>query len=167
MTTLNNLTFDELLGYTAGETEKWRQWLATQAPEVLEIPAGTGRTATVRGLIHHIIVVERRYTDRLRGEPVSKYEDIPADPIEKTFEVWVETRRRLKEWLATATDAQLSEMLEFQTLTAGTQKASARKVVVHALLHGLRHWAQLATIVREHGHPTDWFHDILMSDALN
>jgi uncharacterized damage-inducible protein DinB len=57
-------------------------------------------------------------------------------------------------------------MLEFQTLTAGTQKASARKVILHAMLHGLRHWAQLATIVREHGHATDWFHDILMSDAL-
>src|SRR6478672_4331949 len=101
---LRSLTFDELLAYTAGETEKWRRWLAEQPASVLEIPVSTGRTATVRGLIHHIIVVERRYTDRLRGEPISNFDDIPRAPTEKTFEVWEDARRRLKEWLMTATD---------------------------------------------------------------
>ena len=160
------ITFRELLRYTESETHRWRDWLATQPAAVLDLPAGTGRTATVRGLIHHIIVVERRYVDRLRGEPVVSYDDVPKEPIEATFAVFDDARRRLDRWLGSATDEQLAEVLEFQTLTAGTQRATARKVVTHLMLHGVRHWAQLATIVRQGGYDTGWFHDILLNDAM-
>lgn len=160
------LTFRELLDYTRAETEHWRRWLAAQPPEVLDLPAGTGRTATVRGLVHHIIVVERRYTDRLRGEPVSNYADVPSEPLDAMFVSFTDTRARLEQWLQSAADSDLAKVLEFQTLSAGTQSASARKVAVHLLLHGVRHWAQLATTLRQQGHATDWPHDILMSDAL-
>ncbi len=160
------LTFRELLDYTRAETEHWHRWLAAQPPEVLDLPAGTGRTATVRGLVHHIIVVERRYTDRLRGEPVSNYADVPSEPLDTMFASFTDTRARLEQWLQSAADSDLAKVLEFQTLSAGTQSASARKVAVHLLLHGVRHWAQLATTLRQQGHATDWPHDILMSDAL-
>jgi uncharacterized damage-inducible protein DinB len=33
-------------------------------------------------------------------------------------------------------------------------------------MHGIRHWAQLATLLRQAGYKTDWSHDLLMSDAL-
>ena len=160
------LRFTELLEYTEAETDHWRRWISTQPPEVLDLPIGTGRTATVRGLIHHIIVVESRYINRLRGEPVMEYTSVPADPIETTFDVFTAARRKLDEWLASATEADLAKRLEFQTISAGMQHASARKVLAHLLIHGMRHWAQIATVVRAHGYPTDWFHDILMSDAL-
>jgi uncharacterized damage-inducible protein DinB len=159
------LTFRELLDYTRAETERWQAWLAAQPTEVLELPAGTGRTATVRGLIHHIIVVERRYTDRLRGEPVTNYADVPSD-LDPMFATFADTRAMLEQWLQSASDADLAERLEFQTLSAGTLTGSARKIVVHLLLHGMRHWAQLAMTLRQQGHATDWPHDILMSDAL-
>jgi len=161
-----SLTLRELLDYTRVETEHWHRWLAAQPPEVLGLPVGEGRTATVRGLIHHIIVVERRYTDRLRGEPVSRYEDVPSEPLDALFAVFADTRARLDEWPASATDADLARRMEFQTISAGALTGSARKVIVHLLLHGIRHWAQLATTLRQQGYATDWSHDILMSDAL-
>jgi uncharacterized damage-inducible protein DinB len=34
------------------------------------------------------------------------------------------------------------------------------------MIHGIRHWAQIATVLRQRGYPTQWFHDILLSDAL-
>jgi len=160
------LTIRELLDYTAAETRHWHRWLAAQSPGVLDLPVGTGRTATVRGLIHHTLVVERRYTDRLRGEPVTTYESVPNDTLGALFATFEDTRARLDEWLASASDADLAQRLEFQTLSAGTLTGSARKVLVHLLLHGVRHWAQLATALRQQGHATDWSHDILMSDAL-
>jgi uncharacterized damage-inducible protein DinB len=161
------LTLRELLDYTRAETEHWHRWLAAQPPEVLDLPVGAGRTATSRGLIHHIIVVERRYTDRLRGEPVTNYDDVPAEPLDALFAAFSDARTRLDEWLASASDADLSRRMEFQTISAGTLSASARKIVVHLLLHGVRHWAQLATALRQQGYATDWPHDILMSDALD
>lgn len=160
------LSFRELLDYTRVESERWHRWLAAQPSGVLDLPVGVGRTATARGLIHHIILVERRYTDRLRGEPITTYESVPNDSLDTLFGVFADTRTRLDEWLATATDADLARRLEFQTLSAGTLTASAHKIVVHLLLHGVRHWAQLATALRQQGHATDWPHDILMSDAL-
>jgi uncharacterized damage-inducible protein DinB len=160
------LTIRELLDYTAAETRRWQRWLAAQPAEVLDLPIGAGRTATARGLIHHTIVVERRYTDRLRGEPVTTYESVPSDSLDALFATFDDTRVRLDAWLASANDADLAQILEFQTLSAGTLTGSARKVLVHLLLHGVRHWAQLATALRQQGHATDWSHDILMSDAL-
>ena len=160
------LSIRELLDYTRVETEHWHRWLAAQPVAVLDLPFGTGRTATVRGLIHHIIVVERRYVDRLRGDPVSAYEDIPDDSLDALFAAFADTRTRLDAWLASASDADLARRMESRTLSAGTIAASARKVLVHLLLHGIRHWAQLATSLRQQGHATDWMHDILMSDAL-
>jgi uncharacterized damage-inducible protein DinB len=165
--TTTALTFRELLDYTAAETRHWHRWLAAQPPEVLELPVGVGRTATVRGLIHHIIVVERRYTDRLRGEPVTEYASVPSEPLGALFATFDDTRHRLEEWLASASDAALAQRMEFQTLSAGVQTASARKVVVHLLLHGIRHWAQLAAELRRQGLPTAGRHDIAFSDALH
>jgi uncharacterized damage-inducible protein DinB len=160
------LTFRELLDYTRVETGHWHRWLAAQPAAVLELPVGSGRTATVRGLLHPIVVVERRYVDRLRGDPVTSYEDIPSGSLDALFAAFADTRTRLDAWLGSASDADLSRRMEFQTLSAGTQTASARKLVVHLLLHGIRHWAQLATALRQQGYATDWPHDILMSDAL-
>jgi uncharacterized damage-inducible protein DinB len=164
--TTQALTFRELLDYTAAEAERWRRWLAAQPAAVLELPVGTGRTATVRGLVHHIVVVERRYADRLRGEPVTSYEAVPSDSIDALFGALSDARARLEEWLTSATDADLARRLEFQTITAGTLSASARKIVAHLLLHGIRHWAQLATVLRQQGYATDWQHDIIASSAL-
>jgi uncharacterized damage-inducible protein DinB len=164
--TMHALTFRELLHYTAAETERWHRWLAEQGEAVLDLPAGEGRTATVRGLLHHVFAVERRYADRLLGEPVTPYEAIDTSSIVTLFAAGREARERLERYLAGATDDDLARRLEFQTISAGTLSASARKIVGHALLHGVRHWAQLATVLRQQGRATDWMHDLLMSDAL-
>ena len=165
-TSTHGVTFRELLDYTAAETERWHRWLAAKPAAVLDLPVADGRTATVRGLVHHIIVVERRYIDRLRGEPVTDYEAVPSDSLDALFAAFADARGRLDEWLASATDAELSRQLEFQTISAGMMSASARKIVAHFLLHGIRHWAQIAMVVRQHGYASDWGHDILFSDAL-
>lgn len=160
------LSFRELLRYTEQETERWERWLAAH-PEALDVTVGEGRFATVRGVIHHIFAVERRYADRLRDEPVTGYEAIATGSVAELFASGRDARSRLAEYLAGASDESLGRELEFQTLSAGTQRASARKVVAHALVHGIRHWAQLATVLRQQGHATEWFHDLLMSDALD
>jgi uncharacterized damage-inducible protein DinB len=60
----------------------------------------------------------------------------------------------------------LTQVIEFQTLSAGTQRASKRKVLAHSITHHIRHLAQAATLLRQHGFSTGWPHDLLMSDAL-
>ncbi len=165
-TSTQSLTFRELLEYTATENERWESWLAKQPASILDVAVGEGRTATVRGLLQHIFAVERRYADRLQDQPVSGYEIIDATSVASLFAGGRDSRERLEQYLAAATDDDLGRRLEFQTLTAGKQAASARKIVAHTLLHGIRHWAQLATALRQNGHQTDWQHDLLASSAL-
>lgn len=164
--TAQSITFRELLDYTAGETERWHRWLERQPADVLDIRLGEGRIATIRDLVQHIFAVERRYADRLQGREVSGYDVIDPKSVESLFAGGREARARLEQYLAGATDADLGRRLEFQTLSAGPLAASARKIVAHTLLHGVRHWAQLATYLRQQGHPTDWAHDLLLSDAM-
>jgi uncharacterized damage-inducible protein DinB len=166
-TSASSLTFRELLDYTSTETERWEGWLAKQPASILDLPVGEGRTATVRGLLQHIFAVERRYADRLQDQPVSTYDVVDATSAASLFAAGRDARGRLEKYLATATDDDLGRRLEFQTLTAGTQAASARKIVAHTLLHGIRHWAQLATALRQQGYTTDWPHDLLTSPALS
>ena len=159
------LTFRELLDYTAGETARWEAWFA-ENPDAMSLPYADGRLATVRGVVHHIIVVERRHSERLLGRPVSGYEDVPAEPNAALFAAGREARALLEEFFAGAAEADLARVLEFDTLSAGRQRASARKLAAHTVVHGVRHWAQLAAHLRAAGRPTGWQHDLLMSPAL-
>jgi uncharacterized damage-inducible protein DinB len=131
---------------------------------VLDEPMGEGRLATLRGVLVHVFAVELRYAQRLLGEPVSSYESLPQGSLDEIFAIGVEARSKLGSFLET--DPDLDRDLTFETLTAGTRSASARKIVTHSMLHGIRHWAQIATVLRQRGYPAQWFHDILLSDAL-
>jgi len=44
-----------------------------------------------------------------------------------------------------ANEADWDGTLTFPTRSAGELTASRRKIFIHALLHGVRHWAQLST----------------------
>ncbi len=160
-----DLTFGELLDYTAAEAGRWAEYFAAH-PEALDFPFAEGRLATVRGVVQHVFAVERRYADRLNDEPVSAYDAIPADSADALFAAGRDARERLERYLARASDADLARRHTFETLSAGTQSASARKIVAHALIHAVRTWAQLATVVRQRGVPTHGRHDLLFSNAL-
>ena len=75
-------------------------------------------------------------------------------------------RALYRQYLTTATNEDLARVMEFPTRTAGIIRSSKRKMFAHALLHSVRHWAQLATALREAGYPTNWGKDFLYTDAM-
>ena len=172
MTThLHALSLDELLRWERAELDGWARFFDAH-PHALGLPFAPGpggdpRMATVLGAVHHVVAVERRYADRLEGSPVTAYEAIPAAPAAALFDAGREANARLARWLAGASEADLRRPIEFQTISAGTLRASARKIAAHALLHGVRTWAQIATVVRLGGTPTGGRHDFLFSDATD
>lgn len=160
----NGITFPELLAWIGGETARYETWFAGQPAAAWAAPAGTGRIATVRDLLYHTYIVDLRYGQRLHDLPVSSYEDEAVSDPMALFPL----ARRGQELLARALDGgvDLGRVIEFQTLSAGLQRASKRKVLAHSLTHHIRHLAQVATLLRQHGFATGWPHDLLMSDAL-
>jgi uncharacterized damage-inducible protein DinB len=82
------------------------------------------------------------------------------------FSTTEKAQNKYRQFIQRADDAEWKTVISFPTRSAGTLSASKRKIFVHALLHGTRHWAQLATFLRQKGFKQPWPHDFLMSDAM-
>ena len=159
------VNFEELLAYTEEENQHWKRWLK-QHPEALAVSAGIAGEDDVAGLLVHIFAVELRYAERLLDLPVTSYEDVRSSNLDQIFGIADKARANYKQFLAKTDQADLNKVLTFETRSAGTLTASKRKILVHAMLHGVRHWAQIATALRKAGYKQDWGHDILFSKAL-
>ncbi len=160
-----SLTLEELLHFSDESTRNWLQFLADQ-PAVKQLPCGIYNTATVLGLVRHIIAVEFRYSQRLAALDVTAYEQIPEDSLATLAALHTEAVERFRALLHDSTQ-NWDEVVEFNTLSAGTLRATRRKVLAHAQLHAVRHWAQLATLVRAAGYPPPFGGDLLLNSALD
>lgn len=163
---IRGISFETLLAYRDAETARWRAWFATHPPEALAVRLGEGEMGTVRGLVRHILAVELRYGQRLAGEPVTDWADFREESLEEIFALGDRARGLVDRFLASATDASFRERLTFSTLTAGVLTATKHKILANFVNHGVRHWAQIATALRQHGYGDQWPHDLLASDVL-
>jgi uncharacterized damage-inducible protein DinB len=146
-----------MVAITGTELQEWvehmsRGWkgLLLQNPEILSFPCDIRETQSVAQLLQHIVAVELRYAERLNELPQTGYESIPYDSVDAIYA----THDRAMELLRPLMDrdeAFWETVLEFKTRSAGTLRASARTVLVHLLTHSVRHYAQLATLVRTYG----------------
>lgn len=165
MTAINRcaLTYNVLLEVTSTEHHRWRDWFL-EHPKAWAIPFATGRMATIGGLVLHIFGVELRYAQRLLDQEVTAWEEFRQTSIDEVFELGDNARGQLVHFLTTAPEKDLDRVLTFQTLTAGTISASKYKIASNIFLHDIRHWGQIATVLRQNGFVDQWPHDMLLSD---
>ncbi|MCU1320929.1 MAG: DinB family protein [Acidobacteriaceae bacterium] len=144
-----SLTAEELLAWNDTTAERWRV-LTSGNPELLQVPCDIHRCATVGQLLQHIVAAELRYAERLADSEVTDYPSIPFTTSAEIFTAHTQAFAILKSLLATPS-FDWDQEIELMTLTAGRRRALRRAVFQHALLHSIRHYAQLATIARQHG----------------
>ena len=162
-----NLGLSDLMDYTEWERQKWHDRLRREGNEILKTsagPHGDGRFGTVGELIRHIFSAETRYVDRLSGRAITDTGSVPADSLEALFQLGQQSRNSLNGLIETFPVQEWDVPQEFKLMNSSL-KATPRKIVVHVLLHEIRHWAQIATLLRLTG-VTDGFHDFLFSPAL-
>ena len=164
--TAAQISFTELLAANEAETRNWRKWFDGQPASVLDLPLSIALAKNVREFLLHIFAVELRYAERLQGVSVTAYETLPTGNIADLFGIGDKARAMYREYMARAGDKDLATVIEFPTRTAGMLRSSKRKIFLHAMLHGVRHWAQLATALREAGYPTNWAKDFLYSEVM-
>jgi uncharacterized damage-inducible protein DinB len=157
-------SIDEWIRANAAETRHWHQWFM-QHPQALDAPTDIAQTEKVRDLVLHIIAVDLRYAERLSGKEVTPYENMPTD-INALFALADDSFEQLRKYAQQASQEDLRNVVEFPTRSAGTLKATKRKMLIHTLMHSVRHWAQLATALRKAGYKTDWPHDLLFSEVF-
>jgi len=172
---MRGLSFGELLDYSAEESNHWRDFFA-QHPDALDVPCDIAGTKTVREVVFHIVAVQVRYAERLLNMPVTEFETLAArlgegkpaqgKPGEELFALSRKSLEDLRSFAIAANDADWEGILTFPTRSAGELTASRRKIFIHALLHGVRHWAQLSTHLRQKGYKQDWMHDFIASGVI-
>lgn len=87
------------------------------------------------------------------------------DRVEALFEFGVQTRKQLKEFIATFPVERWDETKVLQLMNS-TVRATPRKIVIHVLLHEIRHWPQIATLLRLNGIVAE-FRDFIFSPILS
>jgi len=159
----------DLMEYTDWERQKWKAWLTTRGDSVLGLnagPHGDGRFDHVGDLIKHIFSAEKRYVDRLSDRPLTDPATIPADRIEALFGFGQRSREDLRSFIDALPESEWDVAHEYNILKF-TIQATPRKIIVHVLTHEIRHWAQIATVLRFNGLITGEMHDFLVSPALS
>jgi uncharacterized damage-inducible protein DinB len=157
------LQAEELLAWNDHAAQQWRAF-ASANPAVLNVPCDIYRAKTVGELLQHLVAVELRYAERLSGVPTSDYAALPFGSAEEIFSTHDRALELFRNLLK-RTNIDWYEKLEFTTLTAGTLRAPRRAMLFHAMLHAIRHYAQLSTLVRQAGFPTGFAGDYLFMDA--
>jgi len=162
-----NLSLNHLLDYTEWQRKRWHDSLRNYGEHVLQIsagPNGDGRFEVIGDLIRHIFSAEKRYIDRLSGRALTDTASIPNDKIEALFEFGQQSRKELKEFVETFPAAQWDVPRELQILKF-VVNATPRKIVTHVVMHEIRHWAQVGTLLRLNGFVGD-FQDFLGSPVM-
>ncbi|WP_035348258.1 DinB family protein [Edaphobacter aggregans] len=142
------LTAEEVLRWNEATSAAWRKLLG-EHPELLWVSCDIAQTSTVAEMLQHIVAVELRFAERLAGAPETDYAEILYDTVEN---IYVTHDRAIVLYRqALAADLDWEKTMEFKT-RSGAAKASLKTMLFHALLHSQRHYAQLGTLVRQHGH---------------
>lgn len=162
---MRGLSFGELLDYCAEETVRWGDWFKKN-PAALNLPTDIAGARNVREVVLHIVAVQMRYAERLLDLPITEYETLSSKSADELFALAHKSFEDFRSFAVAANDPDWDGQLTFPTRTAGMLTASRRKIFIHALLHGVRHWAQLAAHLRQQGHKQDWQHDFIFSNVL-
>ena len=156
------LNVDTLLDYTAWERERWLNLFRAHKDSALSVnlgPHGDGRFEVVGHIVRHVFSAEKRYVDRICGRSLTDTSAIPHLDVDALFRFGRKSREELRKLIATFPDERWSEPLVMEMM--GTKiHASPRDIIHHVLLHEIRHWAQIATILRLNGYSVGW-HDFL------
>src|SRR5258708_33385733 len=160
-----HLSVDELLHYTGEERQRWEQWFRENGEELLKMPLAGDRETTVGALLLHIFGPELRYVQRLRDEALTEHRGRPSEHVDEIFGFGCRTRTAMRDFVRSAKPEDWERVVEFE-IAGRSYRATTRKIVLHALLHEVRHWAQIARIMRERGFAPPGDHDLLTSSAL-
>jgi len=158
-----NLPVDELIRWNDVTHTRWMN-LLNQHPELLDLSTDIRSSERVNRVLQHIVAVELRYAERLASQPETDYSAIPCTTTNEIFATHTQAMTLILPLIADDSYP-WTEPLEFQTITMGRLRSTRRDILIHMLMHGIRHYAQLATLVRQAGVDPGWPMDFLMLNA--
>ena len=156
-----SLSGEELVAWNETTAKKWHE-LVTKHPELLAYSCDIMNVKTAGELLQHIVAVELRYAEQLSNLSTTDYANIPYSTADQIYATHEKALALFKTLLASPLD--WNETIEFTTRMMGPAKSARKTLFIHAMMHSIRHYAQLATLVRQHGISPGWPMDYLFMD---
>ncbi len=155
------IALEELLAWNDEAACYWKAHLEAN-PHLLALACDIGPATNVQEFVRHIWAAELRWGQRLAGLPVITKEDVPDGPLDALFALHTQAMAIYRDLLAAPDEAwNKTYVLEFDWIPVEARNVSRRKIAGHVLFHSQRHWAQLTTLVRQAGFPSDFKGDLL------
>ncbi len=161
-----SLNLSDLLAYTDWERQQWHTLFQEHGERAWHLhggPHGDGRFERVGDTVKHIFSAEKRYVERLAGQPLTDMSSMPTD-MEELFQFGQQSRTAFQQLLENFPTQEWDVPREFKILNFAIN-VTPKKIAVHVLMHEIRHWAQIATLLRLNGFKFE-FHDFLFSPVL-
>ncbi len=158
-----SISAEKLVAWNDDTAQHWRNFILAN-PLILVQLCDIRNGKTVADTLQHIVAVELRYAQRLTGLPESPYGEIPKNSINSLHSAHELAFSLIRNLLADPSFDWSAELL-FDTISLGRIRASRETILVHLTLHSIRHYAQLATLVRQLGFKPTWPMDYLFTAA--
>jgi uncharacterized damage-inducible protein DinB len=160
-------TLEDLLADHEATADRWKSFFEAN-PDAALVPTDIAGSKNIGELVWHIYAASFRLAQRLLGEELSDLGSTTVRDIPAAFALKDEAAKKLRQFLANASEATLEEPFEFKSrLMKQPITGTKRKLCLHVMVHAIRHWAQIGTLVRIAGYPPDWPQDILFSKAIH
>jgi uncharacterized damage-inducible protein DinB len=145
------------------QTEQWCEFFLKR-PHLLKVDASP--TSTLGDRLFHTFTSEYRIAQRLPGEMMLQDADFVRGNVSDLFSIAELSNIKLHEYLAKASQTELEQVRTFPSPSLGEFTATPKKMITHAIVHSIRHWAQVSGALREHGQRPDFSHDPRFSKRL-
>src|SRR6202000_835931 len=106
------------------------------------------------------------HPQRLLDPPQTDYSATPYDSVDALYATHTRAMDLIKP-LLDKDDDWWEEVLEFKTRSIGVLHITRRTALVQCLTHSIRHYAQLATLIRQHGITADLPLDYIFMGMLH
>lgn len=163
MADLPGISFEDLLTYQEEQTSQWRD-LFLKKSYLLKLDATP--TSTVAELLFHLFTAEYRSAERLLGEPMTPDPELSCRTVSDLFSLGDAARIKFREFLSRTDAEHINRVRVFPSTTLGEFQATPKKLLAHAIVHSIRHWSQIARVLRENGQRAEFSHDLLFTKAI-
>jgi uncharacterized damage-inducible protein DinB len=166
-----HLTIDELLAYTDEERAKWEDWFTSHGNEPLKFALPMDVHPTVGALILHCFWAELFYAHWMSGDMLTEdrmikmNEALSVEQAESVFAFGHSARNAMREAIGAFTEEDWNRIFDVE-MRGVRLEGPARKLIGHILVHEIRHWAQIAVVVRQHDVAPPGEHDLVFSKSF-
>ena len=134
-------------------TDRVLDALSAASAEQLDRAWG-GSFGTGRGLLRHVIGVERLWCDRWSGQSAKSLPDYPRTHAGREFKAeWERIKEDQRRFIDALTPAQVAGDLTYVNIKGATWTYPFSDILIHCANHGTYHRGQITQLLRDLGMP--------------